>query len=106
MCYDIALLVFFLEKAELKEQKPEANKADFELTDDIEVDRELLDAVEQLRTRKKIERNVVDEDVEKLSLFSFDGQMYRCDLCKILCRQIKVSSHPWWDSLMVFSVSP
>ena len=41
-----------------------------------------MDAIEELRQRKdNIERNVADEDVAKLTVFSFTGKGYSCKTC-------------------------
>merc|ERR1712080_146574 len=53
--------------------------------DEVVVDDSLMANVEKLRNRSgEIERNVVDEDVEKLKVFSFTGKGYHCKTCDIL----------------------
>ena len=57
----------------------------------IEIPQELIDKIEELRKRTKIDRNIADQDVDKLSAFHFDGQNYKCELCKIVAHRYKVS---------------
>jgi len=40
-----------------------------------------MDNVEKLRQRKDVERNVADEDIEKLIVFSYNGKGYDCLTC-------------------------
>ncbi|XP_065054419.1 uncharacterized protein LOC135683165 isoform X2 [Rhopilema esculentum] len=55
----------------------------------IEIPQELIDKIEELRKRTKIDRNIADQDVDKLSAFHFDGQNYKCELCKIVAHRYK-----------------
>lgn len=52
--------------------------------DEVEVPDSLMDSVEKLRQRKEVERNVADEDVEKLVVFGFTGKGYMCKTCGTL----------------------
>lgn len=58
----------------------------------IEIPQDLLDKVEELRKRTKIDRNIADQDVDKLSTFHYDGQSYKCTLCKVYAGKYKVGS--------------
>merc|ERR1739838_1080352 len=44
----------------------------------------IMDNVEKLRIRKEIERNVADEDVQKLCVFQYTGKGYYCKTCGLL----------------------
>eukprot|EP00112_Aurelia_sp_Birch-Aquarium-sp1_P007407 Seg1807.2 transcript_id=Seg1807.2/GoldUCD/mRNA.D3Y31 product="hypothetical protein" protein_id=Seg1807.2/GoldUCD/D3Y31 len=55
----------------------------------IEIPQDLLDKVEELRKRTKIDRNIADQDVDKLSTFHYDGQSYKCTLCKVYAGKYK-----------------
>lgn len=57
--------------------------------EDIEVPQELIDKVEELRKRTKIDRNIADQDVDKLATFHFDGENYKCELCKVMAFSYK-----------------
>ena len=63
----------------------------------IEIPQDLLDKVEELRKRTKIDRNIAEQDVDKLSTFHFDGQRYNCNLCKVFAGKYKVSSLIWFS---------
>ena len=63
--------------------------------DSIEIPQDLLDKVEELRKRTKIDRNIADQDVDKLSTFHYDGQRYNCNLCKVFAGKYKVGSVTW-----------
>lgn len=52
--------------------------------DEVEVPDTLMDNVERLRQRKEVERNVADEDVDKLMVFCFNGKGYQCLTCGLL----------------------
>ena len=49
--------------------------------DEVVIPDSLMDAVEKLRQRTDIERNVADEDVQKLLTFSYNGKGYSCNTC-------------------------
>ena len=72
----------------LSEDLPEIKPEDLE---DIEIPQELIDKVEELRKRTKIDRNIADQDVDKLATFHFDGENFKCELCKVLAHSYKVS---------------
>lgn len=52
--------------------------------EDVVIPDSLMDSVERLRQRKEIERNVADEDVQKLVVFLFTGKGYQCATCGLL----------------------
>lgn len=66
----------------------EAKLDDLEIS---EIPEELISKIEELRKRTKIDRNIADQDVDKLAAFHFDGQKYRCELCKVVAQKYKVS---------------
>jgi len=72
---------------ETKEKpKPEKEKEEVIVLDDIpdedvEIPDSLMDGVEKLRQREKVERNTADEDIEKLAVFCYTGKGYKCDTC-------------------------
>eukprot|EP00794_Sanderia_malayensis_P014177 gene14177-15656_t len=55
----------------------------------VEIEPELIEKVEELRKRTKVDRNIADQDVDKLTVFHFDGQNYKCGLCKIVAKVYK-----------------
>jgi len=67
-------------------KEPEVVVEEVDIPDDeVVVDDSLKENVEKLRQRSgEIERNAVDEDVEKLRVFSFTGRGYKCKTCDIL----------------------
>lgn len=60
--------------------------------DQVEVPDSLMDSVEKLRQRKEVERNVADEDVDKLVVFCFNGKGYQCLTCGLLLTKDVVST--------------
>lgn len=56
----------------------------------------LMETVEKLRMRTDVKRNVVDEDVEKLLVFSFTGKSYQCKTCGVNV----VKDHAFSEHLM------
>lgn len=64
----------------------------FEEVENLEIPQELIGKIEELRKRTKIDRNIADQDVDKLAAFHFDGQNYRCELCRIVAQKYKVSA--------------
>jgi len=52
-----------------------------------------MDSVEKLRQRKDVERNVADEDVEKLVVFSYNGKGYDCITCGFMLLKDTVSKY-------------
>jgi len=52
--------------------------------DEVIVPDSVMESVEQLRNRGEIERNVADEDVEKIKVFSCTGKGYQCKTCGTL----------------------
>ena len=71
----------------MNEEPTEVKVEDLE---DIEIPQELIEKVEELRKRTKIDRNIADQDVDKLAVFHFDGQNFRCELCKVVAVKYKV----------------
>lgn len=63
------------EKKEVREPSPDIPD------DEVVIPDSLMDAVETLRQRKEIERNVADEDIKKLCIFSYTGKGYYCQTC-------------------------
>lgn len=59
--------------------------------DEVDIPDSLMDSVEKLRQRKDFERNVADEDVQKLLVFSFTGKGYHCVTCGLLLMKETVS---------------
>ena len=49
--------------------------------DQVEIPDQLMDNVEKLRQRKDVERNVADEDIDKLVVFCYNGKGYDCLTC-------------------------
>ncbi|XP_065662309.1 uncharacterized protein LOC100201133 isoform X2 [Hydra vulgaris] len=77
-------------------KEAEANKVELDIPDsEVVIPDSLMDAIEELRQRKdNIERNVADEDVGKLTVFSFTGKGYSCKTCgSILNNKQTFSSH-------------
>lgn len=68
------------------DDKPDPSLEDIE---NVEIAPELIEKVEELRKRTKVDRNIADQDVDKLGTFHFDGQNYRCKLCKIVAKRSK-----------------
>jgi len=62
-------------KVEVREPSPEIPDEDVVIPDT------LMDSIETLRQRTDIERNVADEDVKKLLIFSYNGKGYNCLTC-------------------------
>ena len=50
-----------------------------------------MDNVEKLRQRKDVERNVADEDIEKLVVFCFNGKGHDCLTCGYMLLKDSVS---------------
>ena len=73
----------------LSEELPEVKDEELE---EIEIPQELIDKVEELRKRTKIDRNIADQDVDKLATFHFDGENFKCELCKVMAHTYKVSA--------------
>ncbi len=65
-------------------------QAEAEDLEGVEIDPELISKVEELRKRTKIDRNIADQDVDKLAVFHFNGEFYICKLCKIVTKSHKV----------------
>ena len=63
------------ESKEKKEEEPDIPD------DEVEIPDQLMDSVEKLRQRKDVERNVADEDIEKLLVFCYNGKGYDCLTC-------------------------
>lgn len=64
------------------EKKEEVREPSPDIPDDeVVIPDSLMDAVEKLRQRTDIERNVADEDVQKLLTFSYNGKGYSCNTC-------------------------
>jgi len=72
-----------------KEHKSKGNEKDPAIEEEIPeeevvVPDTLMDSVEELRMRKEVKRNAVDEDVDKLIVFCFTGKNYSCKTCSLL----------------------
>jgi len=68
-----------------KKEKEEPKIEEIDIPDDeVVVPDSLMDSVEKLRQRKEVERNVADEDVQKLLVFCFTGKGYQCKTCGLL----------------------
>lgn len=69
-------------KESKKEESKETKEEELDIPDDqVEIPDQLMDNVEKLRQRKDVERNVADEDIEKLIVFSYNGKGYDCLTC-------------------------
>lgn len=81
-----------------KKETPKKEEAKEELPDipddQVEVPDSLMDNVEKLRQRKDVERNVADEDIDKLLVFSFNGKGYDCLTCGfMLMKDVAFKNH-------------
>jgi len=70
-------------KESKKDDPPKAKKEQTpDIPDDqVEIPDQLMDNVEKLRQRKDVERNVADEDIDKLVVFCYNGKGYDCLTC-------------------------
>jgi len=71
-----------------KDKKEKVVKEELIVIDDIDIPDEeieipdsLMDEVEKLRQREKVERNTADEDMGKLKVFCYTGKGYQCLTC-------------------------
>jgi len=67
---------------EKEEEIPTITEADIP-DDEVEISDDLMDKVEKLRQREKVERNVADEDIGKLVVFCYTGKGYHCSSCNV-----------------------
>merc|ERR1712226_395265 len=68
-----------------KKEKEDPKIEEIDIPDDeVVVPDSIMDSVEKLRQRKEVERNVADEDVQKLLVFCFTGKGYQCKTCGLL----------------------
>lgn len=79
-------------------KKEEMKRVEEELPDipddQVEIPDNIMDDVEKLRQRKDVERNVADEDIEKLVVFSYNGKGYDCLTCGfMLMKDVAFKSH-------------
>jgi len=68
-----------------KDEQEQLKIPEIEIPDDeVIVPESVMESVEKLRNRSEIERNVADEDVEKIKVFSYTGKGYQCKTCGTL----------------------
>merc|ERR1712226_1276893 len=73
------------ESGSAKEEPEQQKIPEIEIPDDeVIVPESVMESVEKLRNRSEIERNVADEDVEKIKVFSYTGKGYQCKTCGTL----------------------
>eukprot|EP00111_Clytia_hemisphaerica_P018374 TCONS_00054328-protein len=82
-------------KKDSKKDEPKEDEIDIP-DDQVEIPDHLMDNVEKLRQRADMERNVADEDIDKLVVFCYNGKGYDC----LTCGFMLMKDHAFKNHLM------